>query len=87
MNNYQQRLYDHEVDPPASAWGKIADALEHERIYDFQETLYNATATPPVAVWVNQSRIRTTMMGSSESSCGDVAHPMLPTSNQQAMWT
>jgi hypothetical protein len=51
MNSFQQRLYELEVDPPASAWGKIADVLDREGVHEFPQKLHDAAVTPPPAVW------------------------------------
>lgn len=52
MNRLQQKLYDHEVPPPASSWDRINAALNDERsMYGFPERLYKLEVAPPQAVW------------------------------------
>jgi hypothetical protein len=51
-NTVQNKLANLEVAPPASAWTKIAEALEESHLSDkFPAILYAAEATAPAAVW------------------------------------
>ncbi|RYY56211.1 MAG: hypothetical protein EOO09_07505 [Chitinophagaceae bacterium] len=51
MSSFRQRLYDHEVKPPAESWEKLSAALDAGQQYAFPEKLYNSGQPPPPAVW------------------------------------
>lgn len=51
MSNFRQRLYDHEVKPPADGWEKLSAALDAGRQHDFPARLYEAEQAPPPAMW------------------------------------
>lgn len=53
MNNeWQHRIYNQEVTPPASTWEKISAELDESQLSDsFPGTLYNAEAEPPAGTW------------------------------------
>jgi hypothetical protein len=51
-NEWQHRIYNQEVPPPASIWDKINAELDESYLPDsFRGTLYNAEATPPAGTW------------------------------------
>jgi hypothetical protein len=59
MSSLQDKMYNHEVTPPANAWDKIAAALdESETENKFPSKLYNSEINPPAEVW---SAIATTL--------------------------
>jgi hypothetical protein len=48
----QHKMYNYEVNPPASSWDKIVTALDESHLTDqFPSILQNATATPPAGAW------------------------------------
>lgn len=51
-NEWQHKIYDQEVPPPAGTWDKISAALDESHVSDsFPQTLYNAEAQPPAGTW------------------------------------
>lgn len=51
-NDLQNRLYNHEIPPPPTAWDKIAAALDDAHLSDqFPATLYELEVTPPSTAW------------------------------------
>ena len=53
-DSLQHKLYNHTEVPPASAWGKIALALDESHLTDtFTTTLQNAVANPPASAWAS----------------------------------
>lgn len=52
MSDLQHRLYHYEVNPPATAWDKIAVALDESHLSDpFRSKIYDAEVTPPAGAW------------------------------------
>jgi hypothetical protein len=52
MSDLQHRLYHYEVNPPATAWDKIAIALDDSHLSDtFRSKIYDAQVTPPAGAW------------------------------------
>ncbi|MGZ8523346.1 MAG: hypothetical protein ACXWV1_02900 [Chitinophagaceae bacterium] len=52
MSSLKDRMYKHEVTPPANAWGKIASALEESQLSNkFPVKLYDIEINPPVNAW------------------------------------
>ena len=52
MSNLNERLYNHEVNPPANSWDRIKDALNDSELqHQFPNRLYNFEVTPPAGVW------------------------------------
>jgi hypothetical protein len=52
MSDLQHRLYHYEVNPPATAWDKIAIALDESHLPDpFRSKIYDAEVTPPAGAW------------------------------------
>ena len=53
-DSFQHKLYNHTEAPPASAWEKIALALDESHLSDqFTTTLQNAVANPPASAWAS----------------------------------
>ncbi len=52
MSNVNERLYNHEVEPPANSWDRIKDALNDSELqHQFPHRLYNLEVMPPAGVW------------------------------------
>lgn len=52
MSTLKNKLYNHEVTPPANAWGKIASALDESQLDSkFPGKLYDIEVNPPVNAW------------------------------------
>ena len=52
MSNLNERLYNHEVNPPANSWDRIKDALNDSELqHQFPNRLYNFEVMPPAGVW------------------------------------
>jgi hypothetical protein len=53
-DSFSHKLYNHTAEPPASAWEKIALALDESHLSDkFTATLQNAVANPPASAWAS----------------------------------
>jgi len=52
MSSLHDKMYNHEVTPPANAWEKIAAALDESEIEnEFPTRLHNHEVSPPVNTW------------------------------------
>ena len=47
----KNKLYNHQVDPPASTWPSIARELDNEVKATFPQKLYSFETAPPPGVW------------------------------------
>lgn len=56
----KRKLFNYEVNPPESAWDRIADSLEEELKAEFPRKLYEAEATPPADSWTKIASAITT---------------------------
>ncbi|MGN6436919.1 MAG: hypothetical protein ACTHMM_10320 [Agriterribacter sp.] len=48
---WKSKLYDYEVPPPESVWGKICHDLDSEAFVTFKQKLFHHEATPPENLW------------------------------------
>jgi hypothetical protein len=52
MSELQHKMYNYEVNPPASAWEKIVVSLDESHLTDkFPSALQHAVSTPPAGAW------------------------------------
>lgn len=52
MSSFKDKMYKHEVPPPANAWEKIASALDESELENkFPVKLYNKEIIPPAGAW------------------------------------
>jgi hypothetical protein len=52
MSSLQDKMYNHELTPPATAWEKIVTALDESLLENkFPSTLYNTEINPPATSW------------------------------------
>ncbi|MGN6494820.1 MAG: hypothetical protein ACTHLE_22720 [Agriterribacter sp.] len=48
---WKSKLYDYEVPPPESVWGKICHDLDGEAFVTFKQKLFHQEVTPPENLW------------------------------------
>ncbi len=52
MSSLQDKMYNHEVTPPANTWDKIAASLDESEIEnEFPTRLYSHEVSPPANTW------------------------------------